>query len=77
VKTDKRLQIQLLGESLVIDGSTPRALPRSRKTRGLLSYLALENRRHRREDLCELLWELPNDPRAALRWSLSKPRQLF
>ena len=77
MQSDKRPQIQLLGESLVIDGSTPRALPRSRKTRGLLSYLALEKRRHRREDLCELLWELPNDPRAALRWSLSKLRPLF
>jgi DNA-binding SARP family transcriptional activator len=26
--------------------------------------------------LCELLWEIPDDPRAALRWSLAKLRRL-
>ncbi len=71
------IQIQLLGSILVIDEGTQKVLPRSRKSRGLLAYLALENRRHRREDLCGLLWELSNDPRAALRWSLSKLRPLF
>lgn len=28
----------------------------------------------RRERLCELFWEVPDDPRGALRWSLSKIR---
>ncbi|HUD97507.1 MAG TPA: hypothetical protein VMO24_08185, partial [Woeseiaceae bacterium] len=54
-----------------------RALPKSRKTRALLAYLALVKRRHRREDLCDLLWDSPSDPRASLRWSLSKLRPLL
>ncbi len=54
-----------------------RPLPASRKTRALLAYLALEPRRHRREALCELLWDIPDDPRAALRWSLAKLRPLL
>ncbi|MFZ4381506.1 MAG: hypothetical protein ACOYO0_06020 [Sandarakinorhabdus sp.] len=60
---------------LVDDARSP--LPASHKTRCLLAWLALEPRRHRRERLCELLWELPDDPRAALRWSLSKLRPLL
>ena len=32
---------------------------------------------HRRERLCALLWEGPDDPRAQLRWSLSKLRPLL
>ena len=61
---------------IVLEGRT-RPLPQSRKTRGLLAWLALVDRRHRREELCELLWEAPGDPRAALRWSLSKLRPLL
>ena len=61
----------------VIHGHTTRPLPQSRKTRGLLAYLALVDRRVRRDDLCELLWDSPDDPRAALRWSLSKLRPLL
>jgi TolB-like protein len=52
------------------------ALPPSRKTRALLSYLALTRRPHRREELCETFWDVPDDPRGALRWSLSKIRPL-
>ena len=52
------------------------ALPPSRKTRALLAYLALTRRPHRREQLCEMFWEVPDDPRGALRWSLSKIRPL-
>jgi TolB-like protein/DNA-binding SARP family transcriptional activator len=55
----------------------PRALPKSRKTRALLAYLAIEAHPVRREALCELLWESAADPRAALRWSLSKLRPLL
>ncbi len=52
------------------------ALPRSRKTRMLLAYLALTGREQRRERLCELLWDVADDPRGALRWSLSKLRKV-
>jgi len=51
-------------------------LPKSRKTRALLAYLLLSKRPVPRERLCELLWDIPDDPRAALRWSLSKLRPL-
>ncbi len=49
-------------------------LPPSKKTRGLLAYLALTGRPHRRDRLCSLLWDVADDPRGALRWSLSRLR---
>jgi DNA-binding SARP family transcriptional activator len=52
------------------------ALPASRKTRALLAYLALARHAVARSQLCELLWEIPNDPRGELRWCLSKIRGL-
>jgi DNA-binding SARP family transcriptional activator/TolB-like protein len=50
------------------------ALPASRKARALLAYLALAARPVARSQLCELLWDVPNDPRGELRWCLSKIR---
>src|SRR5262249_46598481 len=70
------LAIHLLGEMQVLKGKTLQHFPPSRKTRALLAYLVLTGRRHRRERLCDLLWDLPDDPRAALRWSLSRLRAL-
>jgi DNA-binding SARP family transcriptional activator len=52
-------------------------LPASKKTRALLAYLAATASPHSREKLCELLWPGPDDPRAALRWSLTKIRALL
>jgi len=52
------------------------ALPPSRKTRALLAYLAVSAGEHRRERLCSLLWDVADDPRGALRWSLSKLRAI-
>lgn len=57
------------------DGA-PLALPQSKKTRALLAYLAVTGRTHRRERLCTMFWDVPDDPRGALRWSLSKLRAL-
>lgn len=54
----------------------PLSLPPSKKTRALLAYLAVTGRAHRRDRLCGLLWDIPDDPRGALRWSLSKLRGL-
>ena len=71
------MEIRLLGELAILADGVSLALPPSRKTRGLLAYLALADRRQRREDLCELLWDAPGDPRAALRWSLAKLRPLL
>ncbi len=69
--------LRLLGDIALLFNGAPRALPKSRKTRALLAYLAIEARPVRRETLCELLWESAADPRAALRWSLSKLRPLL
>ena len=65
--------IRLLGELQLVgcDGRAV-ALPASRKTRALLGYLIATGQPHRRERLCDLLWDGPDDPRAELRWSLSK-----
>lgn len=71
------LRIQVLGELGVLRNGRPLALPPSKKTRALLAYLALAARPHRRERLCEVFWDLPDDPRGALRWSLSKIRPLL
>ncbi|MGD8341016.1 MAG: AAA family ATPase [Gammaproteobacteria bacterium] len=70
------LELQFLGDLKVVRDGQTLSLPPSRKTRALLAYLALNERRFRREFLCELLWELPDDPRGSLRWSLSKLRRL-
>ncbi|MEM5516933.1 alpha/beta fold hydrolase [Henriciella sp. AS95] len=72
-----KLTIQVFGPVRVIAGGEDVALPASRKTRALLAYLAMTGRLHRRERLCDLLWDLPDDPRGALRWSLSKLRSVF
>lgn len=71
------LRIEVLGELRVLHGAEPAPLPQSRKTRALLGYLALTCRPHRRERLCEMFWDLPDDPRGSLRWALSKIRPLL
>lgn len=71
------LEIRLLGELEVRRDGVALALPQSKKTRALIAYLAAQRAPQRREALCDLLWELPDDPRAALRWSLTKIRPLL
>lgn len=68
IRTFGTLEVQWNGETL--------ALPASRKTRALLGYLVLSGAPRRREQLCELFWGVPDDPRGALRWSLSKLRPI-
>ncbi|WP_211230538.1 tetratricopeptide repeat protein [Inquilinus limosus] len=68
------LCIRLLGPLAVRRGGAAAALPASRKARALIAYLALAPRAVSRSRLCELLWDVPNDPRAELRWCLSKLR---
>ncbi|MDH5675845.1 MAG: AAA family ATPase [Myxococcales bacterium] len=53
------------------------ALPRSKKCRALLGYLAVTARPHRRERLCDLFWDVTDDPRGALRWTLSRLRSVL
>ncbi len=73
----QRLQIRLLGELQVGACDAPTALPASRKTRALLAYLTVTAKRHLRSELCSLFWEDAADPRAGLRWSLTKIRQVL
>lgn len=71
------LALRLLGPVAVLRGGVPQALPASRKTRALMAYLALAPHAMHRDHLCELLWPVPDDPRAELRGSLSKLRTLL
>src|SRR6476661_2086897 len=71
------LEIKLLGSVEVHADGREVPLPHSRKTRALLAYLAAVDRPQRRERLCEMFWEVPDDPRGALRWSVSKLRQIL
>ena len=69
------LQIKVLGELMVLRDGQEITLPPSKKTRALLAYLAVVNRRQRRDHLCQMFWDAPDDPRASLRWSLTKLRR--
>ena len=66
----------MLGPLTVSRDGVPVALPASRKVRALLAYLALAPHAVTRSQLCELLWDVPNDPRGELRWCLSKLRSI-
>jgi DNA-binding SARP family transcriptional activator/tetratricopeptide (TPR) repeat protein len=74
---ESALRIRMLGPLTIVRQDVVLVLPASRKTRGLLAYLALAARAVPREHLCELLWDVPNDPRGELRWCLSKIRRLL
>ena len=71
------VELRLLGPMALLRGGAAVALPPSRKTRALLAFLAVSGKPVRRERLCDLLWDLPDDPRGALRWSLSRLRPLL
>lgn len=70
------LQVRLLGQVTITRDGVPLTLPASRKVRALLAYLLLAPHAVARSQLCELLWDVPNDPRGELRWSLSKIRSM-
>jgi DNA-binding SARP family transcriptional activator/pimeloyl-ACP methyl ester carboxylesterase len=74
--TAPELAIKLFGGLEVSRDGQIVPLPQSKKTRALLAYLILKGVPQRRDALCELLWEIPDDPRGALRWSLTKLRPL-
>jgi DNA-binding SARP family transcriptional activator len=76
-QTDRSLEVRVLGELAVLREGRALPLPPSRKTRALLAYLAVVERSQQRERLCRMFWDLPEDPRGALRWSLSKIRQIM
>src|SRR5437660_11686101 len=71
------VEIQMLGSLQLVRRGRPVALPPSRKVRALLAYLALAPKPVARGPLCELLWDVPNDPRGELRWCLTKSGALL
>ncbi|HEX7384276.1 MAG TPA: transcriptional regulator, partial [Burkholderiaceae bacterium] len=71
------LRLRLLGPPAVTLDGRALALPPSRKALALVAYLALAPRPVARARLCELLWEVPADPRGELRWCLSKARRVL
>ena len=68
------MQLRLMGPMALIANGEALPLPPSRKTRALLGYLAAEAKPVRRDRLTHLFWQVPDDPKGALRWSLSKLR---
>jgi DNA-binding SARP family transcriptional activator/TolB-like protein len=70
-------EIRLLGPMTVSRGGQAVELPPSRKARALLAYLLLTPHAVARSTLCELLWNDTDDPRAELRWCLSRIRAVL
>jgi alpha-glucoside transport system substrate-binding protein len=68
------LRIQLLGQPRIQVDESPVDLSGYRPL-ALLAYLLVTKKAHRREHLIDLLFDGPDDPRAALRWTLSKIRK--
>jgi pimeloyl-ACP methyl ester carboxylesterase/DNA-binding SARP family transcriptional activator len=78
VNNKELLHVRVLGHLFVgCRHHTRVKLPASKKTRALLAYLAVTARAHSRDRLCAMFWGVPDDPRAALRWSLSHLRPLI
>lgn len=69
--------LRLFGPLAVERAGKSVALPASRKTRALLGFLVLSPRPVTRQRLCDLFFDVPDDPRAALRWSLHKLRAVL
>lgn len=68
------LRVRLLGDLELRRGGALLPLPPSRRTRALLGFLVATATAQSRSALCDLLWDGSEDPRASLRWSLTKLR---
>ncbi len=68
------LLIHLLGSPKISRDGDPIDIPGHRPL-ALLAYLLVTGKAHSRQHLVDLLFEGPNDPRAALRWTLFKLRK--
>jgi DNA-binding SARP family transcriptional activator/TolB-like protein len=74
LSTDRLL---LLGPLQLLRNGAQVVLPPSRKARAILAYLAMAPGPVTREKLCELFWDVADDPRSELRWCLTKLRPLI
>ena len=77
VMHDPSVRVRLLGKMTISRRGATLPLPASRKARALLAFLAVSPAPVSRSHLCELLWDVPNDPRGELRWCLSKLRRIL
>jgi alpha-glucoside transport system substrate-binding protein len=68
------LRISLLGKAQLSRNDRTLALPGYRPF-ALLAYLLIRGKPQSREHLVHLLFDRPNDPRAALRWTLTQLRK--
>ncbi|MAP94719.1 MAG: alpha/beta hydrolase [Ponticaulis sp.] len=68
---------RILGDFVIEKGDKRIHLPTSRKTRALIGVLLLTPGSQRRDHLIDVFWDMPDDPKGALRWSLTKIRQVF
>ena len=68
------IHVRMLGPLTIVRDGATLGLAASRKVRALIGYLALSANPVGRSRLCDLLWDIPNDPRGELRWCLSKIR---
>lgn len=68
------LRIQLLGQTRLRRDGLTLDLAGYRPV-ALLAYLIVTRKSHTRQHLIDLLFDGPDDPRAALRWTLSKIRK--
>lgn len=65
-------KIVLSEDAAITRDGVPVELPKSRKARALLAYLALEGKPVHRVRLCEMFWDRASDPRGGLRWALTR-----
>ena len=71
------LTVRMFGPLTVIRDGVPVELPASRKVRALFAYLTLSPAGVGRSRLCDLLWDVPNDPRGELRRCLTTLRHVL
>ena len=71
------MKAEVLGDFSIYRDEVPIPLPASRKTRALMAILVVSQSAQRRDRLTEVFWDVPDDPKGALRWSLTKMRQVF
>jgi DNA-binding SARP family transcriptional activator len=75
--TEGPLHLAVLGPLQVTRDGEAIAMPRSKKARALLAYLGVTGRSHTRGQLCDLFWDVADDPRNGLRWCLSRLRTVI
>ena len=69
-----QLTIRTIGQLVVHQNGAPIELPKSKKARALLVFLACNPRRVSKERLVSMLFADTKDPRGSLRWSISRLR---